>query len=687
MEISNRFATHSGLNSSPAVRTLNSTTSSPFFRKADYSSAAPYRSQTIPLDNASQRSFLLKHLLEERTKRIVQLNSSKHSLAVTATVSTQNSLRRPNTSTYRQTSMYRENEGKGQRLTEGKINDDLEREDATFAMDSRNSSSSVWQEQFQTILRETAGSKYLSSLSRAKQEKKNKGNSQRRGSSGTQENGAIELIDWLTEISTRNMNSVRHLKRTPSVEKQIDAAITESFLRSLKDRDQERLRNSDFVSGKSRVIVFDRKASDSENPEGDTYFQSQLRFSSNFESGNLRRVTQVGTCEYDIQLEPDTNSNRHMQWYYFKVSNVQKGISYKFNIVNMCKSKSLYNYGLRPLRYSECNAKEKQLGWERSCKEIAYYKSGLYYRSYSRIPFRTLTFTYVGEYNDDEVYFAHCYPYTVNQLSEDLNTFLHNKDSSCLIKQTKVGRSPGGNDCYTLEISANASDDILQSRKAIFILARCHPGETPSNYMLRGIIEYLVSSNPTAKRLRERFVFIVIPMLNPDGVTAGNTRTTLLGDDLNRHWHEPEQKHRPLDFFKGFLSKLRSQRDIFLAVDLHAHSRRKNIFSYGCTPSKEYVARDRLPVGYERVFPYILSKMCDAFKYEQCTFDLKKGREGTSRSVLFKDFQIRAAYTIEASFLGGNFGKYDGLHYTTADYERFGKQFCDVRCLVLFGFT
>jgi hypothetical protein len=36
-----------------------------------------------------------------------------------------------------------------------------------------------------------------------------------------------------------------------------------------------------------------------------------------------------------------------------QVSNLHKGIEYKLNLVNMTKSKSLYNKGLRPLTYSE----------------------------------------------------------------------------------------------------------------------------------------------------------------------------------------------------------------------------------------------------------------------------------------------------------------------------------------------
>ena len=40
--------------------------------------------------------------------------------------------------------------------------------------------------------------------------------------------------------------------------------------------------------------------------------------------------------------------------------------------------------------------------------------------------------------------------------------------------------------------------------------------------------------------LRQKLIFKIIPMLNPDGVIIGNTRTTLLGTDMNRQYNESE---------------------------------------------------------------------------------------------------------------------------------------------------
>jgi murein tripeptide amidase MpaA len=51
---------------------------------------------------------------------------------------------------------------------------------------------------------------------------------------------------------------------------------------------------------------------------------------------------------------------------------------------------------------------------------------------------------------------------------------------------------------------------------------------------LQGAIDFLVSDAPLAQRLRRCFVFKVVPMLNPDGVVAGNYRSSLAGAGSSR---------------------------------------------------------------------------------------------------------------------------------------------------------
>ena len=100
--------------------------------------------------------------------------------------------------------------------------------------------------------------------------------------------------------------------------------------------------------------------------------------------------------------------------------------------------------------------------------------------------------------------------------------------------------------------------------------------------MMKGILDYLIGPSLNAKILRDNFVFKVVPMLNPDGVINGNTRCNLSGVELNRCWIDPSRKMQPTVYaYKNMVKKFQEDRDIFLVLDLHGHSRKKNIFCYG----------------------------------------------------------------------------------------------------------
>lgn len=89
-----------------------------------------------------------------------------------------------------------------------------------------------------------------------------------------------------------------------------------------------------------------------------TYYQKDndddntLIFESRFESGNLKRANRISENEYNLILKYDYATTTYTQWFYFKVQNMKKGVTYKFNIVNLIKPESSYNQGMKPLFYS-----------------------------------------------------------------------------------------------------------------------------------------------------------------------------------------------------------------------------------------------------------------------------------------------------------------------------------------------
>lgn len=46
---------------------------------------------------------------------------------------------------------------------------------------------------------------------------------------------------------------------------------------------------------------------------------------------------------------------------------------------------------------------------------------------------------------------------------------------------------------------------------------------------LQGVIDFLTSQHPTARSMRQLFIFKIVPCLNPDGVINGNYRCGLAG--------------------------------------------------------------------------------------------------------------------------------------------------------------
>lgn len=73
---------------------------------------------------------------------------------------------------------------------------------------------------------------------------------------------------------------------------------------------------------------------------------------------------------------------------------------------------------------------------------------------------------------------------------------MNNKDR---IRKTSMCKTLAGNDCEMLIITNFYSrEEDIADRSAVILSARVHPGETNASFIMEGIIEFLVSDDPTA---------------------------------------------------------------------------------------------------------------------------------------------------------------------------------------------
>ena len=123
------------------------------------------------------------------------------------------------------------------------------------------------------------------------------------------------------------------------------------------------------------------------------------------------------------------------------------------------------------------------------------------------------------------------------------------------------------------------SFENIAKKQCIILTGRVHPGESNSSFVIQGLIEFLLSNDNIAFKLRNLFIFKIIPMLNSDGVILGNFRYNSKGIDLNRMWNEENIEICPTIYYvHQIIKKTLISREIYFFCDFHGHSVKKNFF-------------------------------------------------------------------------------------------------------------
>ena len=127
------------------------------------------------------------------------------------------------------------------------------------------------------------------------------------------------------------------------------------------------------------------------------------------------RAVRITDTYYELHIRPDLYTDRHCQWFYFRVENMRPGVEYRFSLVNFGKPDSQYGSGMKPVMYSMKEASVNGVGWQRVGHGMRYYKREADRETEEKYDEEggkyVMSFLMSFPHADDTAYLAHCYPY------------------------------------------------------------------------------------------------------------------------------------------------------------------------------------------------------------------------------------------------------------------------------------
>lgn len=469
----------------------------------------------------------------------------------------------------------------------------------------------------------------------------------------------------------------------------------------------------------------------------------QVTFSSHVESGSLSRVKRLKNRRFLVYISSDVVVNQENEekrnWFNFKINNAGKAQTIKISIRNLNYNWSMWKHGLVPAVRSSTKPGYRvwvlfglgestlvmkkgklQLDFEYPLDEGEEVQLALTF------PY---TFTRLNAFMRD-------FTAKVQRVSQDMFVAKETLIKSNLgnpvniywigLKNSKTQKIPKLKNLFP-NIPKGQSRSVPKRKCNIVVSARVHPSETASNFMLEGFLNSFLEAKtgpakhkllgsgsessstwmgrlgdklrswtgrPQAKRpivLKEeteavlrKCNLVVIPMLNPDGVISGLTRTDINGINLNNHYEQADLDTPSIYALKKYIKWLHQKKQLNFFFDLHSHFTKRGAFVFG-NPLNEKNFTKILS------FPYFFNQFEKEFSFQESNFGSLKS-ESTSRREIASITKIQKVYTIEVNYWGKkqrlarlkkkrlinfNLRKVKGGRgfYSTRDFRRIGRNF------------
>ena len=468
------------------------------------------------------------------------------------------------------------------------------------------------------------------------------------------------------------------------------------------------LRKGNFPSF-SKFSALDEK----ENISQKTFTFKDIRFTSEFNSGNMKQCIQINEEEYIISIASDCEGKYLLNkisifkiWFYFGVIS-EKERRIKITIDNLNNFYKIFKSGYKicynileemetPFSYQNKYTENEEFNWRRLDKD---YELNLDEKMNSL----SITFNFDLPKNR-YVLFSFCYPWSYDkneaflnytkEKAKNKNIYYHDEiltlskekrkihlltiTSKKNITMNKKEQSLNG-----LFPDKNRCNLTMHDKHIIFITARVHPGETPGTLTFNGILKLLIDNeNQINKILLDNFIFKLIPIINVDGVSNGYFRLNTEGYNLNRCYLGPSPKINPENYA---ITKLfyfySSNYKVRYYFDLHADMNTRGVYTFG---NALKIFEDHIE---NVLFSFIFKINSSHVDFSHCIFTQKSmgskakndlaGKEATSRVQFYQKTGLIHTYTVESTYFKGEFNKdnienEDANIYSIKDFEQTG---------------
>ena len=272
-----------------------------------------------------------------------------------------------------------------------------------------------------------------------------------------------------------------------------------------------------------------------------------IKISHNFDAGSIEIVRADSPSDIALNIRKDSNSE-FLQWFYFRLQGAAG---------QECT-----------MRFLNASEAAYPQGWK-GYNAVASYDREHWFRVPSQYDGKVFTVRHTPE--QDSVYYAYFEPYPWERHLRLLACV----QNSANARVEDLGSTLDGRD---LNMAVFGNPD--PARKKVWIIARQHPGETMSEWLVEGLIDAMLDrANPVARKLLQHAVLYIVPNMNPDGSVRGNLRTNAAGTNLNREWMAPSMERSP----EVFLVRQKIEEigcDLFL--DIHGDEALPYVFVAGC---------------------------------------------------------------------------------------------------------